>query len=271
LNNSKKDISVVIPCYNTEPAFLSEAIDSVKKYNGRFSYEIIIVDDGSSSEQTKTFLLAIHDEAIKIIHQTNKGPAVARNNGVQKADSEFILFLDSDDRLKSGYIDEGICALKENKNAGVVYANADAFGDSSRSNFTARPFDITELLVQNYIPMTAVMRRKAWEDAGGIDENLIQYEDWEFWIRVFKAGWQFIFIDKPLFEYRIRKSSLMGQSGEDNFRTALACIYKKHWDLVYKIFHQLYTTRIMYHDDMKRPFRSFIKYAKNNLSEKRST
>jgi glycosyltransferase involved in cell wall biosynthesis len=262
LSNSKKDISVVIPCYNTEPAFLTEAVDSVKKYNGQFSYEIIIVDDGSSNEQRKTFLQDIHDESIKMIHQTNKGPAAARNNGVQKAESEFILFLDSDDRLKAAYIDEGISALKENKNAGVVYANAVAFGDATRTNFKAQPFDITELLVQNYIPMTVVMRRKAWEDAGGIDEALIQYEDWEFWIRVFKAGWQFIFIDKPLFEYRIRKTSLIAQSPEEKYKQAVLYIYKKHADLVFECYQQLYARRLMYNSDMQQPLRSFIKYSK---------
>jgi len=114
--------------------------------------------------------------------------------------------------------------------------------------------------------MCALIKKRAWQDAGGIDENLVQYEDWEFWISVFKAGWEFIFIDKPMFEYRIQSTSLIAQSGVENFKTVAEYIYKKHADLVYTYYHQLYATRTIYRNDIKRPFRSLIKYIKQNIS-----
>ncbi len=267
MNESQKNISIIIPCYNTQPEFLSEAISSIKNYKGKLSYEIIIVDDGSTNTNSILFLKNIQDKVINVIFQENLGPAAARNTGVKNSNSEFILFLDSDDRLKPEYIDEGIYALNENKQAGVVYANAIAFGDASRTNFTAQPFDITELLIQNYIPMCAVLRKKAWEDVGGIDENLIQYEDWEFWIRIYKAGWKFIFINKPMFEYRIRKESLIAQLREEKYKQAILYIYKKHADLVFECYQKLYATSIIYKNDMKRPLRSFVKYSKKKLTD----
>lgn len=265
MRNSQKDISIIIPCYNTKPSFLAEAIESIKNSTGAYSYNIIIVDDGSTDAETLLYIRNIKDDLVKIMYQVNAGPAAARNKGVSIAESEFILFLDSDDRLKPGYIDAGIAALHENENAGVVYANAIAFGDGSRSNFAAKPFDIIELLIKNYIPMCVVMRKKTWEDVGGIDDNLIQYEDWEFWIRVHKAGWQFVFIDKPMFEYRINKTSLIAQLPEEKFKQAVLYIYKKHADLVFECYHKLYATKIISENDMKRPLRSFIKYCKRNI------
>lgn len=263
--NTFKDISIIIPCYNTQSLFLEEAISSVKVYKGEFSYEIIIVDDGSSDIKTTKFLDGIEDDTIKIIYQPNGGPAVARNTGVKNSGSEFVLFLDSDDKIKPNYIDEGIKRLKKYEHIGVVYANADSFGDNSRENFKALPFDIATLLIRNYIPMCVVMRRKIWEEVGGIDEQLIQYEDWEFWIRIYKAGWKFEFLTEPMFDYRIQNTSLIAQDPNEKFRQAVAYIYKKHWDLVYEVFHQLYAGQIIYNNDMEKPLRSFFKYSKKKF------
>jgi glycosyltransferase involved in cell wall biosynthesis len=265
MQETPNDISVIIPCYNTSPEFIADAINSVTCYSGKYNYAIIIVDDGSTNENTLNFLSQINDEKIKILYQENKGPAAARNKGARYCDSEYILFLDSDDKLIPAFIDEGIQQLSADAQAGVVYGNAIAFGDASRENFKAKPFDSIELLVKNFIPMCVVMRKKAWEDVAGIDENLVQYEDWEFWVRVHKAGWKFIYSDKILFEYRISNTSLIAQERENNFKKAVEYIYKKHWDLVYKSFHQLYANRIIYHNDMRQPFRSFLKYSKKKL------
>lgn len=259
---AKPDITIVIPCFNTKVEFLREAVESVKAYRGNSGYAIIIVDDGSTNEATLQWLKQLKDERINVIFQENKGPAAARNTGAQHANTEYILFLDGDDRLLPGYIDTGITVLQANAKAGVAYAGAIAFGDASRENFKPKPFDIIELLVQNYIPMCVVMRKKTWEDVGGIDEQLVQYEDWEFWINIYKAGWEFVFIDKPMFEYRIQHTSLIAQEPDEKFRTAVDYIFKKHADLVYQCYHRLYAKGIMYENDMQRPLRSFAKYVK---------
>lgn len=265
---STKDISIIIPCYNTEPGFISEAIDSVKKYSGNYSYDIIIVDDGSTNAATISFLENINDAGIRIIRQQNKGLAGARNTGVANTQSEYLLFLDSDDRIKPEFIDKGINALKDNEGYGVAYSNADAFGDGSRTNFTALPFDITSLILQNHVPSCVVMRRKAWDDAGGFDERLRKYEDWEFWIRVYKAGWKFYFIQKPMFDYRIQHNSLLGDSGHEEFMKAIEYIFTKHWDLIYQQYYHLFGQQVIYQNDQQQPFRSFIKYYGNKFLKK---
>ncbi len=259
------DISVVIPCFNTPVEFIKEAIESVKANKEEISYEIIIVDDGSTDEATLQFLKQINNESINVIFQTNKGPAVARNTGVQNSRSNYIFFLDSDDKLNTSNVYKAFQILKNDANTGVVYSNATLFGDASRNNFISKPFDITELLINNYIPMCSLINKSAWEDVGGLDEALIQYEDWEFWIHIYKAGWKFEFIDKPMFDYRIRKESLISQQPQENFKKAVAYIYKKHWDLIYEVYHQLYANRIMYRNDIKRPLRSFIKFSKKKF------
>ncbi len=92
-NVSKKKFSVVIPVYNRKN-LVTDAIDSVLSQK-LTSYEIIVVDDGSTDGTQKA--VEEYSKNIKIISQENSGPAVARNRGIAMAEGEYITFLDSDD------------------------------------------------------------------------------------------------------------------------------------------------------------------------------
>jgi glycosyltransferase involved in cell wall biosynthesis len=87
-------ISVVIPCYN-QARFLGEAIESVlAQSHARF--EIIVVDDGSTDN---TVEVARRYRDVRCVSQRNQGQGAARNEGLKHASGEFVVFLDSDDRL----------------------------------------------------------------------------------------------------------------------------------------------------------------------------
>jgi hypothetical protein len=116
--------------------------------------------------------------------------------------------------------------------------------------------------------MCSILRKKAWEDVNGIDEKLIQYEDWEFWIRIYKAGWEFAFIKEPMFDYRISNSSLIAQEKDKKYREAIEYIYIKHWDLIYQQYYHLFGQQVIYQNDQQQPFRSFIKYYGNKFLKK---
>ncbi len=255
----EKDISIIIPCFNARAEHLQEAVNSVTAYNGKFIYEIVITDDGSTSVETIALLNEYERQNITVIRQENKGPSAARNNAVYHSTGHYLLCLDSDNAIRPEYIDEGIAALASNPKAAVAYGNANFIGEISRSFFAGK-FDIEKLLTENYIDMCAVIKKEAWENVGGLDENLIRHEDWEFWIRLFKAGWEFVYLDKALFDYRIRTGSLMSQTSPHNFEEIIAYLYKKHWNVVFTSYQKLYGTKIIYMNDKKRPFHSFIKY-----------
>src|SRR6266550_1942045 len=90
-------ISVIIPCYNAG-RFLSETIDSVISQDYA-NLEIIIVDDGSTDD---TGDIIARYPGLRCIRQRNAGPAKARNNGLRHSAGEYIVCLDSDDRLILG-------------------------------------------------------------------------------------------------------------------------------------------------------------------------
>lgn len=98
-------VSVIIPIFNTEQ-LLPRCIESVLGQQMR-SIEIILVDDGSTDKSgalcdgySKT------DERVKVFHIPHQGVASARNIGLQKASSEFIMFVDSDDCVSADFCAE---------------------------------------------------------------------------------------------------------------------------------------------------------------------
>lgn len=86
--------SIIIPAYNAE-AYLQRCLDSIfsQDFNG---YEVIVIDDGSTDG---TAALLEGYPQVKVIHQENQGMATARNRGLDAAQGDYILFIDSDDEL----------------------------------------------------------------------------------------------------------------------------------------------------------------------------
>ena len=162
--------------------------------------ELIVVDDGSTDERTRKEMDALPAQGIKVIRQENKGLAAARNAGIAISRGEYILPLDADDRLRSGWIDRGIRILDSNPQVGVVYGDAQCFG-TRNDRWTIGPFDPDRLLQWNYIHASALYRRSVWEQNRGYDGTMpVQgYEDWDFWLGALEHGWEFAYVPRGVF------------------------------------------------------------------------
>lgn len=92
-------ISIIIPVYNAAE-YLEETVQSVLNQDYR-EFEIILVNDGSKDNSLEICQkLKDSDERIKIINQDNSGVSTARNNGMNAAKGEYVLFIDADDLLE---------------------------------------------------------------------------------------------------------------------------------------------------------------------------
>lgn len=266
---SKIDVSVIMPCYNSG-SYLLEAIQSIKDNIEIANYEIIIIDDGSTDTKTITIIKALKDEPNLItLSQINKGPAAARNAGIDIAKGIYLLFLDSDNKIRKTYVNKAISAFSKDSSLGVVYANPIIFGNVTEERiYKSRSFDFAFLFTGNYIDMCSVVKKAAIDEVGGFDENMIGLEDWELWIRLAKQDWKFYFLDEDLFEYRITETSL-SEAVNDNFFVNSTYIYKKHIDLFSKFYKELYYNNLFYDDDKKKPFKSFLKFSYNRYLNKK--
>lgn len=91
-------ISVVVPVYKVEK-YLDRCVDSLVNQTFK-DIEIILVDDGSPDSSPQICdQWARRDWRVRVFHQPNGGPSVARNKGLDAARGEYVGFVDSDDYL----------------------------------------------------------------------------------------------------------------------------------------------------------------------------
>ena len=187
---------------------LREALASVEQARNANMIEVIIVDDGSSEAETTRILNEVAEAGHCVVPQPNRGASAARNAGIRLAKGEFILPLDSDNRLRDVYLDEAVSLLKNNPSIGVIYTDAEYFGERS-GRWHVPNFNLLSLVRMNFIDACALYRKKLWEELGGYDEQMVctGLEDWDFWLRVACHGGSFLHLPKIGFDYRVRRDS----------------------------------------------------------------
>lgn len=104
------ELSIIIPFYNGME-YIRETLESVQKIT--HTKEIIIVDDGSCRKETlKCGLLTEEYKDLRIVRKRNGGIASARNEGMEQAEGEYLLFVDQDDKVAAETIDAAIDLLR---------------------------------------------------------------------------------------------------------------------------------------------------------------
>lgn len=205
MSKRRSSVSVVIPCYNLG-AYLPEAVESVRQQS-RQPDELIIVDDGSTDEPTRQCLLRYAQEGITVYQKPNGGASSARNHGIRRTQSDYILCLDADDILQPTYLEATVAEMDRLPAVGIVATQIEFFGDST-GIWQPQAYTPHALLWQNQISGGSLFRRVCWQQAGGYKE-LKGCEDWELWLSIIaEHGWQWAVVAEPLYRYRQRPSSI---------------------------------------------------------------
>jgi glycosyltransferase involved in cell wall biosynthesis len=198
-------VSVIIPCFN-QGEFVDEAVDSILAQTFQ-DFEIIVVNDGSTDNFTIEKLNSYAKHKTKVIHTTNQGLAAARNNGIRVSVGNYIL--DADDRIGNTYIEKAVEILDENKNIGILYCEAEFFGEKT-DEWELPAYSFFEFLNENQIFCSAFYRRVDYNKTDGYDSNLIYgWEDWDFWLSLIERGVEVFRIPETLFYYRISNNSMI--------------------------------------------------------------
>lgn len=150
-------VSVIIPVYNTAP-YIEKAVQSILNQS-LVDLEIIAVNDGSTDNSLEILQrLQQTDTRLKIYSQHNQGLSVTRNNGLLKAQGEYVYFFDSDDFLRSDALQE--CYLKASEtDCDVVLFDAVIMDDKYPEHSLALPYQRKEVLKKGvYIGNDALKR-----------------------------------------------------------------------------------------------------------------
>ena len=176
-------ISFIIPIYNSE-AYLRACIESVL-HQGTPEVEVILVDDGSADGSlaiAKAY--AEKDKRVKVLEQAHAGQSVARNNGLEHAQGEYIAFVDADDTIASDWSERHLAAIE-----GVDYVQS-GYKRVQDSGFRSQKSEVRNqksprFAYQFTSPCMRLYRRQAIEGLQ-FEEGMI-YEDvlWsvDLWLR----------------------------------------------------------------------------------------
>ncbi|MEW8508280.1 MAG: glycosyltransferase family A protein [Candidatus Thiodiazotropha sp.] len=194
-------VSVVIPTYNRAHT-LPRALDSVLAQNHQ-PLEIIVVDDGSDDDTAR--LIEARYGGCVYLRQANRGVSSARNLGIEKAQGEWIAFLDSDDRWLANKLQLQLEALRGAPRKRLCHTDELWIRKGVRVNQMLKHAKSGGRIFQRCLPLcvispsSAILHRSLFDEFGLFDTELPACEDYDLWLRIC-AREDVLFIDQPLIE-----------------------------------------------------------------------
>lgn len=224
-------VAVIIPCEPNHLPYLVDALDSLEGQSFRFWEAIVVFDTPIYGESVDSLRTAYPH--VTFLHGDGRGAGAARNLGAGQTQAPYLLFLDADDWLEATCLEQMMAVAKAEPGY-VVYSDyigraygiqdPDALRRSGRLlhyrdgdqfaiiRYYAADYDCAraqrqpelgpdgEFYIWNLI--TSLVPRRLHEQIGGFDESMVSWEDWDYWLRMARAGICFIRIQEPLVSYR---------------------------------------------------------------------
>lgn len=185
-------VSVIVPLYN-KGGEVAAALRSVLAQT-LLPLEIIVVDDGSTDGGAEVVEAVAAEEGcglLRLVRQPNAGVSVARNRGVDRAQGEYVAFLDADDCWKPGFLAEIAALIREFPGCGIY---STAFWIIGGNGSFPAPCPDRRGVVGNFfrdsahryisIPSASVVPRRVFEQIGGFPAGMKIGEDLYLWTKI---------------------------------------------------------------------------------------
>ena len=243
------DLSVVIITYESR-ALIEQCVGSVRAATHKVSYEIVVVENGSSDGTAEW--LRSQPDIRAIFNASNRGVAPARNQGLAAAKGRYLMILDADTVVADGALDTLVARMDARPDAGLgapKLTDADGalqltcryYPTVFSKIYRRLPFEFAgkrladeflegdphdaETEIDYVIGACQIFRREAYEKVGPLDERIFYGpEDIDYCIRMWAAGWKVVYFPQAVvkhLERRITKKLL----SKTTFRHAAGLAY----------------------------------------------
>ncbi len=239
-NPAVPKVSIVVPIYNVRE-FLPLCLHSIRAQRYP-NLEVIVIDDGSSDGSFE--LAASFDEimSIRVLQKTNAGLGAARNTGSERIDdTDYLLFLDSDDALPLGTIWRYVRAAEKHKSDFVVGPakrmkglsfrwRADARQFYSHKGSRSTTFVADPLAIRDVTAWNRLFRWEYWKEHSLRFPEGVLYEDMALMARAFCEAESFYVLNRAVYFWRVRvgnNKSITQRLGEfENLRDRMQSLVK---------------------------------------------
>ncbi len=212
----EKKISIIIPIYNVEK-YLPACVESILQQTYK-NLEVILVDDGSPDRCPAICdELAQKDDRIRVIHQKNKGLSGARNTGIDNAQGDYLIFVDSDDTVEQTLVEE-LYTYAEKWNCAIVACGRNyifedgqivckiAHDESKVYGFEEAMQEMNSFRLFDMSAWAKIYRKELFEDIRFPEGKLS--EDYYIMYKLFDKAQTIGYVAKPLYNYLQRQSSI---------------------------------------------------------------
>lgn len=250
--NKKAIVSIILPTFNVSK-YLPQCLDSVVGQTYK-NIEIIVVIDGATDGSYEIALsYAEKDDRVKVIWQENAGSGPARNNGLNNAKGEYIIFVDPDDWVEKDMVDT-LLKIQQRENVDLILTGYKTFYENESSQETCTDFESQKIDKQNEVrrnylvylssgllgaPTRKMYKMSIIKEHDIMFPNLRRSQDVVFNYRYYNFIESVYVSDTVFYHYRINEGEYNLKLKKDYYLT-IAFIYNeivnlcKQWDVGYQ-------------------------------------
>lgn len=209
-------ISIVMPTWNTPPAFLEAAVGSVRAQTYE-DWQLCIADDASTAPglRDRLRMLAASDARIRVVmRDVQGGIAAATNAALALADGEYVAFLDHDDVLAHTALGRVAESLRAS-GADLAYTDHDYLSPAGQrcSPYFKPGWSPDLFFAQMYLGHLVVARRSLVQAVGGVRTDVDGSQDYDLVLRLLAKGACVVHVPEVLYHWRQHAGSTAGDPG----------------------------------------------------------
>lgn len=264
-------LSIIIVNYNSAD-LLEDCLNSLRYLSETESFEIIVYDNGDFEPQFEN-IKGLFPKAVYLEENNKISYAAANNKAAQKATGETLLFLNPDTIVKGKAVESLLNFLESKPECGAVGPRLINGNNVVEFSYAKDPSILSEFLLKylrrlpsplrhkifrtdktkevDAITGAALMiRRKAFDEAGGFDEEYPLYlEDFDLCLKIRRKGWKIYFFHEAEIVHFLGATGEIGRTGrrkngiterEVKYRIGQLRYYKKHRGKIHNLLLKLY-------------------------------
>ena len=223
----RKKVTIAVPSLN-KGDFLDVALQSI--FNQNIPVEVVVLD-GGSTDNSVDIIKKWESKLLWWRTEPDKGQAAAVNEGIKIGTAPYVCWLNSDDFFLPGGLKILLSELELSPENSAVYGRC---WNVTKKGLTKNPYPTAQFrpwlfAVYCFIAQPATLiRRHAWENVGGLDENLNMAFDYDLWWRLYNIWGPLLYVKKFVAANRRYAATKTSMKRKEHYKEAMDTV-KRHY------------------------------------------